>query len=595
MVTVLGCDSETKDGEPITFQFYGKGVSRIDWLAAGRAATKTFLRSLDAICKPGFTVIYGFNLEFDLVSFLWDRHAILRDEEISFTAHGWNCEGVFSNVVFMRFTKRSKTVQVVDAAAFFKTSLAKAAKLFCPDLPKLRRPKNLGQRRFRKTDKEFIDYAMRDAEITYHIGLAIQQMHQEYDVQQCVSAPHMAARIFRHRFLKLPIPLPPNRIVYAALHSYHGGKNNMAVAPGWHRGVYSLDIVSAYPAAMAQLPSFSNPKAYKAMSGNGDVSTVPEFGIYKVWGTVKTCPWPVIYSHAFKPLSGKIDGVWTTGPELREAIRTREIEIERIEGYFYDETMDTEPSPFKAYAENFYKLKDLASADPVRRAFYKLFLNSLYGKFIQSGTRGGDLKNLVWDCDNETLDQIRIITAGGLFNPFIASLITGFPRAWIHRMEHDNRALHTATDGIFTQKLPAEKRGLGGQKIDAEGDALIFRNKCYIIYGTRKQAEKYGKSENLLHSKIFKGKYIIKFATHGFHGSIFDLEKLYAKGKTEYHYVKVNKLRESLRRNLKVNKFETRRGTLNTELISNGKKGTDRRRKGRAGKTARRPQVSTTA
>lgn len=564
MVRVIGCDSETCEGEPITFQFFGKGIRKICFLDSGRHATREFFRALDALSVPRtVTVLYGFNLDFDLVSFLWDRHAILRDEEIEFEFNGWHAQGVFAHVVFMRFTKGARVVHLIDAMAFFKTSLKKAAELFCPGLPKLPRPRDLGQVRYKKTDKKFIAYAMRDAEITYHVGMAIQAMHEEYDVQQCVSAPHMAARIFRHRFLKLPIPLPPNRIVYSALHSYHGGKNNLAAPVGWHRGIYSLDIVSAYPAAMARLPSFSNPDAYKEIRGVGHPKKLPEMGIYKVWGMVKPCKWPIIYSHDFKPLSGKIEGIWTTGPELLEAIRTKEIKIEKIEGYFYDITLDNEPSPFKAYVETFFRLKD--HADTTRRAFYKLFLNSLYGKFIQSGTRGGDLKNLVWDCDNETLNQIRIITAGGLFNPFIASLITGFPRAWIHRMEHDYRAIHTATDGIFTQVRPKERPGLGGQKIDAKGDALIFRNKCYIIYGLCQKAGKNGKKP--LRSKIFKNRDIIKFATHGFHGSIFDLEKLYRAGKTDYHYVKVNKLRESLRRNLKVNKFEKRKATLNTELI----------------------------
>lgn len=565
MVHIVGCDSETCEGEPITFQFYGKGISKIYWLPSGRAATRTFFKALGEISAPrATTIVYGFNLEFDLVSFLWERHQILRDEEIDFDYQGWRVEGIFSNVVFCRFTKGRRIVHLVDAAAFFKTSLAKAAKLFCPDIPKLSKPRDLGKVRYKKSDQKFIAYAMRDAEITYHIGLAIQAMHHEYDIQQCVSGPHMAARVFRHRFLKFPIPLPPNRIVYSALHSYHGGKNNLAAPVGWHRKIYSLDIVSAYPAAMARLPSFSNPDAYKAISGTGHPKTVPELGIYKVWGIIKPCKWPIIYSHDFKPLSGKIVGIWTTGPELIEAIRTKEIKIEKLEGYFYDAEMDNEPSPFKAFVEEFFKLKDVAT-DPIKRAFYKILLNSLYGKFIQSGSRGGDLKNLIWDCDNETLDQIRIITAGGLFNPFIASLITGYPRAWIHRMEHAYRALHTATDGIFTQRRPREKSGLGGQKIDALGDALIFRNKCYILYGPRRKPGKDGKKP--LRSSIFKDKDIIKYATHGFHGSIYDLERLYSQGKTEYHYVKVNKLRESLRRNLQVNKFEKRRGTLNTELI----------------------------
>ena len=121
----------------------------------------------------------------------------------------------------------------------------------------------------------------------------------------------------------------------------------------------------------------------------------------------------------------------------------------------------------------------------------------------------------------------------------------------IHKYEHKYKSIHTATDGIICFKKNVknfkENNNLGGIKIENEGDVLIFRNKLYIIYN--------------------KNKEIIKYALHGFHSNVETLEEMYKKGINEYEYVKVNKLRESNRRNLQVNKFEKRIATLKGGII----------------------------
>lgn len=555
----IGVDSETNEGEPITFQFYSPELSleKICWLKSGRDATSTFFAFLDSLPARNdcHYILWGHNLEFDLVSFLYDRHKLLLDESIEFSYGGWEVSIVFAHVKFARFTRGNRSVILIDTLAYFLAKLEKLAEMVCPDLPKLPMPKGLGHKRFSPKDKAFCAYAIRDSVIAYRIGKEIVQMHQELDVPLCVSAPHFASRVFRRKFLQAPIPLPPRKIVYAALSSYHGGKNNITVPAGLYRSVYALDIRSAYPFAMANFPSFTNPKLYRSLAGKGTPKALPDFGIYCITGKAENCLWPSLYSHSFKPLSGDFENVWVTGFELNEALRNKEVRLRSTHGYFYKAEKDKEPSAFAEYVNFFFRMKE-NPPDKIHREFYKLLLNALYGKFIQTRSIGA-MADLVFDLDDNKLIEDVSIIAGGLFNPFVASLIPGHTRAYIHRLEHEYKALHTSTDGIFTQFKPAEKPGLGGLSIEAHGDLLLFRNKLYIFYGKSDKPEK-----DKRYSTIFPGKEIIKFALHGFHGSLESLEAMYKSGVYEYEYVKVNKLRESMRRNLSVNKFESRRSTL---------------------------------
>jgi hypothetical protein len=133
-------------------------------------------------------------------------------------------------------------------------------------------------------------------------------------------------------------------------------------------------------------------------------------------------------------------------------------------------------------------------------------------------------------------------------------------------LEHHYQALHTATDGIFTQRRPdvsgkhrvVEKAArLGDLTHEAKGDLVIVRNKCYVLYG--KSGDE---------STIFPGKKITKYALHGFQGSVQTLERLIATGERKYTVDKPNKLRESVQRGLTPNQWRKREMNLNVGAIS---------------------------
>jgi hypothetical protein len=557
---IYGGDTETVNGKPNSMQFYSEDVAcDVMIFCNEKDARKKFFKFIDTLRDRTIHVIYVHNLSFDLIEFLWGIHERLIENsgEFDFDSDGYTVRGIYGAPTFCTLRKGShKCVHLCDSFSFYRGSLAQAAMLYCPDLPKLRRPLDIGTRRYTAKDANFVEYAMRDAQVTYHVGRAIEELHHEFDLKQCVSIADMAARIFRHRFLTYTIPQPAQDVIYAGLDAYHGGKNNLTVAPGWYRKVRGIDISSAYPHAMRDMPAFSNGRLYRSFRSKqaGRLREVPEYGVYCIRGTVDQCKWPSLFSHAFKPLCGSVEGVWIQGFELNEAIRSGEVRLTKIHGYYYDAERDAQSPALRGFCDDFYARKQ-NEKDKVRRYGYKLILNSISGKFIQ--TRKRTLKAYV-NIDSMEVSTASELVAGGMCHPFIAAAITAHTRARIHGLEHKYEALHTATDGIFTQCRPGrdvvtgDADKLGQLTQDSEGDLMIVRNKCYIMYddaGERKSA-------------AFKGKKISKFALHGFQGSVADLEKMIATGRRRYTVNKPNRLKQSLARGLTPNEFIKREMTL---------------------------------
>ena len=570
-VLIYGADSETLHGEPMTLQFFSKDVklNELHWVNK-KTAQRTFLAFCNRLQRDCLHVVYVHNLDFDLPEFLWGSHSKLIGEgsgEYKFKLGAWHVSGVYGKPTYcvMRNANRRVTTMLVDSHSWYQGALAKAAELFCPQLPKLKYPKGLGSVQFKRSDVGFRKYAMRDAEICYYIGKYIQRIHTEFDIRQSVSLAQMAERIFRHKFLDYTIPQPASDIIHAALASYHGGKNNVipGAAPAWHVGVSAFDISSAFPYAMAQLPSMRHVNLYKRypkrIRGASRIKKVPWLGVYQVSGVARECKWPCLFSENFKPLQGKFSDVWIHGLEVNEALRAGELRIKSIRGYYYDAAKDKGKPALKAFVDHFYRLKQKAK-DKAMRHMYKITQNAVYGKFIQTRKKA---KISYTDVDSGETFETQELVAGGMFHPFIASAICAHTRVYIHRVEHAHKALHTATDGVFTYaRRPRRIRGyprsgLGSLSIEGRGDLLLVRNKCYILYGS-KPADK----DNPMPSHAFKGKFINKYAKHGFQASVYELEKLIAQNRRKYVAERPNRLKESLNRGLRVNKFERRPYTL---------------------------------
>ncbi len=570
MPIVIGFDTETMEGPPITVQFYSEMMPSINaciWVNEKNVLDKT-LRHLSKHCREGQFTIYGHNLNFDLLSIFYPVYPLLVENRgvFEFTHRDWDIRGIYGDTTFCTLIniKRDVTIVIVDGYSWFMGSLAKAANIVCPDLPKLKMPEGLGTKMFTSKDDHFVEYAMRDAQVSYHVGLAVDAMAYEFDLRQPYSVADMAARIFSQHYISefAPIWNVGPQIAEGAIKSYHGGKNNViaGAAPAWHTHVDAWDLSSAYPHAMTQMPALSKPRLFRANEVlNKRTRRFPDHGIYQISGKVRPCNWPVLFDDDFKPIrSGEFSGIWITGYELNEARRAEEITLSKVRGHIYDTDKDPNTDTgLNRYVQDFYKLKEEAE-DPVMRMLYKVLMNSLYGKFIQKT-----------DVEVEDTKEVRF-KPGPLFQPFLASLITGHTRSVMHRLEHQVEAIHTATDGVYcgSRNSPeggvfdwAPQSGLGS--ITSEGSDLelaLLRNKLYVMYSDNPQ--------DGWHSFHRRGKYVIKYAKHGFQGSPKQLEEACIAGIRNYSVERPNTLKMALKRGKVPNKFERHDMTLNVDQIT---------------------------
>src|SRR5687767_9564306 len=183
-------------------------------------------------------------------------------------------------------------------------------------------------------DHTFVDYAMRDAEVAFFLGLAIERFHEELQIPSQISLASMAAAVFRIHYMQANIYQPPlHQWMVGAAASYHGGVNRVRPnsAPSWHLNVSALDLSSAYPHAMDGFPAFSDEKGYKKFKA-GNPRSVPALGIYQISGLTSECDWPALFNHDFSPLQGKFKDVWVSGFELNEALATHEVSLKSISG-----------------------------------------------------------------------------------------------------------------------------------------------------------------------------------------------------------------------------------------------------------------------
>jgi hypothetical protein len=548
-VQVIGFDTEqdTRTARPMLLQFSRDGdESNVELRTVPdrdeHDALHEFMRYVHANCTHKGTeyVIVGFNLKYEFTQLFGDLPPDLNSlDEYEFRYRLENASGLLiaSYIVRVMSERRygvvitnestHRRVKVIDASAFWdKLSLDKVAAML-----DIGRKISVDTKRFTRDDlanEHFLNYARQDAYLTRKIGEYIIDLHEMFDVPTCITAPHFAARVFRRHFLTERVPLPDPDLEQAGLWSYHGGKNGYYLNEPKHlSGVYSFDITSAYPEAMRQLPNIETAR-WEWTEGYRP-------GVHALWSVkarYRSCRYRGIMQHGNAWCeTGEIDYVWTTSYELDAAVAEGEIEIIDCVGWL----MNGDPGgPLTEYVDRFFTMKRESTG--AKRNAAKLFLNSLYGKFFQKVALG-----IVGYYDAETLDELGNVRyvetdptqefdwqAGGLYHPPIASLITGYVRAKMHRLEHKYGSLMTSTDGFFAIRAPdPQDVGTDLGKLTVErGDLSIWRERLYHFKGRAKDAKP-------------------KFALHGFRGKLDELLRIPLKvGAYRYGAVQVitNKL-----------------------------------------------------
>jgi hypothetical protein len=533
---IVGYDTETFKGSAMTQQFYDGKDGKLFW-----SNDANILSQFLSYCERkyyGYVIVYCFNAKFDLSLLLRKYIDRFMSDQFAVNESGWEINVFCSKNWYASFQKGSIFIRFLDIANYFYGSLDTVSKSFSLDIKKMERPDGLGSVRYSKSDKKFYDYAMMDAILCQEMGERIIDMHSEFDIPISSSSANFAEKVFRRMFIKegMKIQFPSWEAKRLAEIAYHGGKNGYYLdGPRLVHNVYEYDFNAAYGFAMYSLPSF--------VSGNW--RKVKKFhdgkaGVYQIEGEIESCKYGILYDSRFNYFTfpqRQIVRSFCTSYEIEEALRSKELQIKSARGWIWEP--DTEENPLKEYSKYFWEKKNTTPKGDVRYLFYKLCLNSLYGKWIQRNP--GDSK-LVLRAGQLELFKGRDVS-GGLYNPFIAALITGFTRARLHRAEHLFSAIESSTDSVKSQIYrPEHDKGKGFGVMQLENLHCVKCGKIKKLDGLFVR--------NRLNLLMDKKGHILKCALHGFWGKKEELKKIWlhrnGENPNEYQVERMPLIREGL-------------------------------------------------
>lgn len=348
-----------------------------------------------------------------------------------------------------------------------------------------------------------------------------------------ISSGYLAEKVLINNGINIPLfNETPYEVQELARQSFYGGRFELVVR-GHIGECYLYDINSAYPFALTTIPDITNGKWISSKKINPKAKLGFFYILAKVSDSVKIAPFPFIKKNrTICYPSGKFK-TYVTLDELNAVTGDPRTKYTVLESYQFIPNKNC-GYPFKKFIEEQYnrRMKLRKNSNPLERAI-KIILNSIYGKTAQKTNR----------------------TMGNLFNPVIASCITGFARSQLYKFMRENNlendVVAFATDSIAVRrKLPISDKNetLGEMKLDKTGfDAYFLSNGFYKFDEWKKRGIGYDheKKQEIEHldSKIDKdGNFYIKVkttkTTHIKSGILFN--KLKDVGKIEEYEKKIN-------------------------------------------------------
>jgi len=348
-----------------------------------------------------------------------------------------------------------------------------------------------------------------------------------------ISSGYLAEKVLINNDIKIPFfNETPYEVQELARYSFYGGRFEL-IQRGYIGECYLYDTNSAYPYALTTLPDITNGKWIRTKKINPKAKLGFFFILADIDPTVKIAPFPFIKKNrTICYPCGKFK-TFVTLDELKAVERDPRIKYRILESYQFIPNKDC-GYPFKKFIEEQYKrrMKLRKEGNQLERAI-KIILNSIYGKTAQRTNR----------------------MMGNLFNPAIASYITGFVRAQLYSFmkEHnlENDVVAFATDSIAVRRkipIPDKNEVLGEMKLDKEGfDAYFLSNGFYKFEEWKKRGigfdnEKKQEIEHLDSRVDENGEFYIKVkttkTTHIKSGILFN--RLKDVGKIEEYERKIN-------------------------------------------------------
>jgi len=532
---VLVCDTETIKGKPYTIQFYDGIETRLEYVNE-HTIFDCYLDYIQSHYETNLSVWF-FYCQFDLPIIHYPYKDYFTFDNHTMGYGDFDFKYVTGKTWYGDHSYKGKQWFERDAFQYVFRGLERIAKDLHLNLQKKPRPDFLGERGWKNPTEQkiFEEYAIADVLVLWELVYWILSIHRNYDVALSVSLADLAGKIFRKKYVDTPILPITQDVTLAALASYHGGKTQCYVnGPCIVQNINEYDITSAYPFAMTQIGNFFD---YQVRPWK-KTEQILDNGLYQINAKL-LCSYQPIFSHDFKRQT-YLSETWVTGYEINSCTQETDcLDYEVMQGYVMDSN-DTIDNGLAKYVWEFFEKKQIADREQnvTERLVAKLCLNALYGKFISRIEEEMDLGD-AW-------------RGGVIFHPLIATLITGYVRAYCHEIEHACKSLHTSTDAFITQGTGYDAQfpgvnGLGGLKHEYSGDVLIVRPKVYVIFDKLDPAcyHKFDVGhDNQVFCSYCQAK-VLKHATHGFYGSVQLLLNMWRGNKTNYMVKRMIRLKEA--------------------------------------------------
>lgn len=462
------------------------GNSEGDYLSAPELRTKYML---DFIIEQGIKHWNAFHVGF---AFDYDTNMILRqlttEQFLQLRRVGWT--RIYGNYRIEHIPhkwfqvtrygasfdtdKRDKvTVRIADMFGFFQTSFLKAIRSYIGNDPIMEQVEIIERGKAARNDFTFsqlstiTEYwkveieamrvlAERLRELLYDVGLTINQWH---------GPGALANFAYRKHGIKESKSETPPEVYDAARYGYAGGRFERFHI-GRFRNGFGLDINSAYPYGISQLPSLSEGRWEHRESPGKD--SIVEFGIYHVrlnGPPIAELPSPLFHRDQVGNISYPwITEGWYWSPEV--ALLRDVAQAEILEGWEY---LGWETRPFRFVADVYAQRREMKAAGIGSQMALKLLLNSLYGKMAQ---------RVGWERTGSAPTWHQLEWAGWVTSATRAKLFSV-----MSRIPYD-QLIAVETDGIYTTANPeslgiVHSADLGGWEVSPFDEIRYVQSGMY--------------------------------------------------------------------------------------------------------------------
>ena len=424
-------------------------------------------------------------------------------------SRGWTLGGAIIDdpPTVLRYRRAGASLVLMDSLNIFRMSLSQVGAYV--GRPKLEMPSP------DSSQGAWDEYCRGDVSVLSAAMMLYWQTVREWDLGNFqYTLPGQAFAAYRHRFMTEPIFIDNNaKALDLSRRSYAGGRVEAFQLGRIDGEVHCLDVNSMYPYIM-----YSNPSPVKLQGTVGRtkieelVGWLDHFAMIADVELETDLPiYPVKFDgHLVFPV-GRFRAVLAT-PELELAIEHEHIRRIRSVALY------THAPLFQSYIQHFWERRQAARArgNEPEAWMCKLLLNSLYGKFGQTGrvydevgeTPSDEIKTWAeWDADTGTLHRYRQL--GGLIqeesrdgesrdsHPSIAAHVTSAARVHLWGLMDqagrqnvlycDTDSLMVNAEGLERLQLALDPDILGCLKVEWSSKNLTIRGvKDYSVNGEDK-------------------------------------------------------------------------------------------------------------